>query len=49
MIYKNIPETVYYLEHEEELIDKFPNLPLKRIMQIRGVQHDEPNFSENVI
>lgn len=46
MLYKNIQATVYYLEHEEELIQKFPILLLKRNMLIRSVQDDQPKFSE---
>ena len=46
MIYKKVPTTLYYLEHEEELINMFPQLPLKKIQLIKNVENGKPRYSE---
>ena len=46
MIYKHIPATVYYLEHQKEITEKFPNIPLKRQMLIKGVRGDDVKYNE---
>ena len=46
MLYRKIPATTYYLEHAEELRKKFPSLPLNRLMLIKKITKNQPEYEE---
>lgn len=44
MINKNIMATTYYLEHRDELDEKFAHIPIDRRVLIKGVNKDTPLY-----
>lgn len=46
MIYKRIPTTTYYLEHQTELDDKYNGIELSKRMLIRGMTKNTPKYAD---
>ena len=48
MIYKKIPTTVYYIEHQEQINKQFSHIPLEKRMLIRGLSDNKyPKYSND--
>lgn len=44
MINKNVPATTYYLKHQKDLHQRFPELPLKQLMLVNDYTKQGPKF-----
>ena len=47
MIYKNIPTTTFYIEHQNELDNKYVNMPIEKRMLIRCLDNGSPRYANN--
>ena len=46
MLYQNIPATVYYLEHMQEIDEKYKEMDIKRRALITNIKNNKPTFSK---
>ena len=47
MIYKNIPTTTFYIEHQKKLDEEFSSIPINKRMLIRCLVKNTPKYADN--